>query len=714
MNSPDSDSHPGRLFASRALVVLASLAIMLALVAAYARQAGVDSDQFANRATVALHDDSVRSLIAQKVTDEVVLKNEADLIAARPIIESVAAEIVGGRAFTSLFRKAVRDLHRALFKRDRNTVTLTLTDVGTVLAAALEQVRPALADELKATERVELVKSDIGSLSATLADIAETVELLALFLVLLSLVLVAGAIAVAPDRRQVVVELGVGAAVAGVLLVVAYSVARGVAVNHVQGPDEQAAARAVWQAFLGDLRTAAWILAVSGAAVAAAAASLIKPAQFGEPLRVAANWVSREPRRPALRVLRAAAFVAAGIAVLVDRDAVLSLLLTVLGIYLIYEGLSAVLRLVYRPEEHEEKEPEPPRARAIRRRRIATALAPAVLIAVVVALFLGSGGTSTAAPAKGPCNGRIELCERRLDHVALAATHNSMSVPLPGWYSSEQERPIIDQLSAGIRGLLIDTHYGDRLKNGKVRTSISSGEQLRQKAHVDGVSDEALAAALRLRDRLGFQGKGERGMYLCHSFCELGATRLDSVLEDLRTFLVANPGAVVVVINQDYVTPDDFVGAVRDAGLERFAYTGPVDRWQKLRKMVDTGKRVVFLAENEAGGAPWYHLAYDGITEETPYAFTKVRQLTNPDRLEASCEPNRGPEGAPLFLLNHWITTDPVPLPSNARKVNAYDPLLERARECQRIRGHLPNLVAVNFYREGDLFRVVDTLNRLR
>ena len=149
MNSPDSDSHPGRLFASRALLVLASIAVTLALVAAYARQAGVDSDQFANRATVALHDESVRSLIAQKVTDELVLKNEADLIAARPIIQSVASEIVGGRAFTSLFRKAVRDLHRALFKRDRNTVTLTLTDVGTVLAAALEQVRPALAEQLK-------------------------------------------------------------------------------------------------------------------------------------------------------------------------------------------------------------------------------------------------------------------------------------------------------------------------------------------------------------------------------------------------------------------------------------------------------------------------------------------------------------------------------------------------------------------------------------
>jgi len=187
------------------------------------------------------------------------------------------------------------------------------------------------------------------------------------------------------------------------------------------------------------------------------------------------------------------------------------------------------------------------------------------------------------------------------------------------------------------------------------------------------------------------------------------------VLDDLHTFLVANPGAVLVVINQDYVTPEDFVGAVRDADLEQFAYTGPVgDEWPTLRELVDSDERVVFLAENEAGGAPWYHLAYDSLTEETPYAFKKPAQLTNPDKLDASCKPNRGPEGAPIFLLNHWITTDPVPRPSHAAKVNAYDPLLERARDCQRIRHHLPNLVAVNFYLEGELFRVVDELNRLR
>jgi hypothetical protein len=700
------------------LVVLASLAILLALVAAYARQAAVNSDQFANRATAALRDDSVRSLIAQKLTDEVILKNQADLIAARPIIESVASDVVGGRAFTGLFRKAVRDVHRALFKRDRNTVTLTVADVGAVLAAALEQVRPELARKLRSTERVELVERNIGSLSATLADIAERIQLLAVLLLVLSLALVAGALLVAPDRRQTVVELGVGASVAGVVLVVAYSVTRSLAVEHVDGPDAQAAARAVWDAFLGDLRTAAWILAACGVVVAAAAASLIEPRPFGHPLRAAGRWLAREPQRPAVRVLRAAAFVAAGVVVLIDRDAVIALLLNALGIYLIYEGVSAVLQFVYRPEEEAEARDRVRRVGRVGRpgvRRLAPGALAAVLVAVLVGLFFGTGGTTTAAPARGPCNGHIELCDRTLDEVALAATHNSMSVPLRGWYSSEQERPIGDQLHDGVRGLLIDTHYADRLPNGKVRTYFGSAEQLRKQAKLDGVSDDTLAAAQRIRDRLGFEGEGERGMYLCHSFCELGATPLGSVLEDMHTFLVANPGAVLVVINQDYVTPEDFVGALKDAGVAEFAYTGPVTgRWQTLREMVASGKRVVFLAENKAGGAPWYRQAYDGITEETPYAFKKVTQLTSPDKLEVSCEPNRGSESSPVFLLNHWVTTDPLPLPSQASAVNAYDALLARARECQRTRTHLPNLVAVNFYLRGDVFRVVDTLNGVR
>jgi hypothetical protein len=330
----------------------------------------------------------------------------------------------------------------------------------------------------------------------------------------------------------------------------------------------------------------------------------------------------------------------------------------------------------------------------------------------VVAAFLGTGGATTAAPRTNACNGHVELCDRPLDRVALVATHNAMSVPLPGWFSAEQDRPIAGQLDDGVRGLLIDTHYADRLKNGRLRTYFGSPEDERRQAAQDGVGPDAVDAALRIRERLGFRGEGTRGMYLCHTFCELGATSLGSVLRDVNTFLVTHPSEVLVVINQDYVTPQDFVGAVNEAGLGDLVYRGPTDgEWPTLREMIDSNQRIVFLAENHAGGAPWYHAAYKAITEETPYTFRSVPLLDDPAKQPASCRPNRGPEGAPLFLINHWISTDPVPKPSDAQAVNAYAPLLRRVQRCEQIRDHVANLVAVNFYRRGDAFRVLDTLN---
>ena len=115
---------------------------MLALVAGYARHAVVSSDQFANRATAALEDPAVRALISARVADEV-LAQEPDLTAVRPLIESVAGGVVGSGAFTGVFRSAARDVHRALIERDEGTLTLTLRDIGAVLAGAVQAVPPS-------------------------------------------------------------------------------------------------------------------------------------------------------------------------------------------------------------------------------------------------------------------------------------------------------------------------------------------------------------------------------------------------------------------------------------------------------------------------------------------------------------------------------------------------------------------------------------------
>lgn len=331
------------------------------------------------------------------------------------------------------------------------------------------------------------------------------------------------------------------------------------------------------------------------------------------------------------------------------------------------------------------------------------------------AIYLGSGGATADGPPPAPCEGHQALCSRPLDQVALAATHNAMSAPLPGWYSAEQEKPIADQLADGVRGLLFDTYYADRLPNGRLRTEGGDDSKLRTQARDAGISSSTIDAGLRLRERIGFSGTGARGLYLCHGFCELGGTPLETVLRQLRDFLLANPNQVVVVINEDYVKPADFVAAVDGAGLGSLVYKGPTSSgWPTLQQMIDSDQRVVFLAERHAGAAPWYHPVYESITEETPYYFKSVSQLTDPAQLAASCAPNRGPASAPLFLMNGWVSSNPAPLPSNAVKVNAYGPLLRRARECERIRHHIPNLVAVDFYRSGNVFGVVDALNGVR
>ena len=500
------------------------VSLPLALLAGYARRAVFNTDQFANRATAALVDENVRSVVAQRVTDDVVLRRQSDLLAARPIIESAASAVVGSRAFAGLFRAAVADVHRAVFQRDEDTVTLTVADVGSVLAGAVQVVQPKLARQVRAEQRVELLQADLGSVSADAIRTAHRVRLLFWICLALTVAFAAGAIALAGDRRRAVSALGIGVAIAGVVLIVAWSVGRSLVTGSFDGPDEQAASGAVWDAFLGDLRTAGWILAGSGAVVAAAAASLIKPVELEPRLRRLAGWIAAEPERPWARAARAAALVAVGILVLANRSAVIDLLVALAGVYLIYKGVEALLRLIYRPAAAEPA-PAAPRDRGQVVRRLAVAGIAAVLVVGAIGVFTASGGTSTAAPRIAGCNGHAELCDRPLTSVVLPATHNAMSVPLPGWFSPEQERPIPGQLEDGVRGLLLDTHYADRLPNGKVRTFFSSNSKLRQAAARDGVSEDTIQAALRLRDRLGFRGEGSGGCNLCHTFCELERPR---------------------------------------------------------------------------------------------------------------------------------------------------------------------------------------------
>lgn len=288
------------------------------------------------------------------------------------------------------------------------------------------------------------------------------------------------------------------------------------------------------------------MIAASGAVVAAAAASLIRPIEVEQPLRATWRIVSSEPEATPLRVVRGAALVAVGVLVILEPVAVLRIVATLVGVYAVYKGAEALLRLISRPVDGVAAR-EPSGRSGRRARRVAVPVAATLLIGAALAAFLAGGGLDEPVPVISGCNGHAELCDRPLDEVALPATHNSMSVPLRGWFASLQERPIGAQLEDGIRGLLFDTHYADRLANGRTRTYFASRDELRRAIDEDGVSARSVEAAERLRGRLGFRGPGDRGMYLCHTFCELGATPLADVLDDIHEFLVTHPADVLVV-----------------------------------------------------------------------------------------------------------------------------------------------------------------------
>ena len=144
------------------------------------------------------------------------------------------------------------------------------------------------------------------------------------------------------------------------------------------------------------------------------------------------------------------------------------------------------------------------------------------------------------------------------------------------------------------------------------------------------------------------------------------------------------------MVIEDYVPPADIEAAAERTGLTDLRSTR--GRWgsrgRPSQEMVDSGGRVVMMAENEAdiGEVPWYHPVYESLVQETPFSFGRPAQLTDPGQLlEASCEPNRGSPQAEVFLVNHWIDTSPAPRtgPSNTVKVNRRSVLLDRIQQCE-------------------------------
>ena len=168
------------------------------------------------------------------------------------------------------------------------------------------------------------------------------------------------------------------------------------------------------------------------------------------------------------------------------------------------------------------------------------------------------------------------------------------------------------------------------------------------------------------------------------------------VLREIRSFLVAHPDEVIIIIVEDTVTPEDLASSFEKSGLASLVYKGSATpQWPTLHELIESDRRLLVFIESGTPGVSWLRPAFKTF-QETPYSFHKIEEF--------SCRVNRGGDAGQLFQINHWIDTTPTPRPSNAAIVNAYSFLLARAEQCASERHHLPNVIAVDFY-QTETFR---------
>jgi hypothetical protein len=311
------------------------------------------------------------------------------------------------------------------------------------------------------------------------------------------------------------------------------------------------------------------------------------------------------------------------------------------------------------------------RAGAVPLRR-AGIVAGATLAVALAAVGLVAVGPGRGGGADRACNGAVELCERRYDEVAYAATHNSMSSPDVVSVWPEHDGDIAEQLDFGIRALLIDTHHW---------TPVVSAEQLER-------GDPGLPpdVAERVLATLGDRARGRPGTFLCHNQCALGALPLVDGLGQVRDFLAANPDEVVTLIVQDAIPPEETADAFSAAGLDPYLHVHrPGEEWATLGELVDRDERLVVFAEESGPPPPWYLPAFENM-QDTPFHAAAPDDLT--------CALARGDPDLPLFLMNHWVSRL-TPDRATAAQVNRREVLVDRARRCERERGLMANYVAV-------------------
>ncbi len=686
------------------VLILGLLVTGTTAIVAYLARTVLDEDAFSSRVVSALQRPAASAYVAQRIADGVVAANR-DLTGIKPVIATFAQAMVNSSPFRALVQRAAREAHHVLFSQGAENVMLSVPDVGVLLRGTLETISPEIAKKVPADIRTVIDTRIRGTVAIRLVSTlraAVRVRLVARFGMIFGLLLTGIGVALAPRRRQALLNAGTGLLAVAAVLGLIGPMGRAAITGAFADPQLSGALGDVWSAFTSGLAPWAAGLGIVAVIVVAGAGALMDRAQLRAAVGHALAEISSPQATPRREAARLVLVLVLGAFAVAAPGATLATLTVVAGVLLLVAAVFGVVGLVT-PHGLATADATPV--------RFNPALSVALAVVILTAAGMGAAALALrfrptaaveAADAVLECNGAVALCDRRLDQVTFAGAHNAMgAADNPHWMFPNQDANVARLLQRGVRAFMLDVWNG-HVVSDVVKTDFASEDD--RKKFEKAIGPEAFAAGMRIRERLVGEG-GPIGIFMCHGFCELGAMPFDTALAELKRFLVANPDEVVLVILEDYVTPAEVDTAVQRSGLLPYLYRGPSKGpLPTLREMIGTNQRLFLMGEHDTDSIPWYYPAYQ-VMQETPYTFEKPEDF--------SCKPNRGEPGNPLLLVNHWIESTPAPLPSNAELVNAEPVLLARAAECKRVRGKVPNVIAVDFAATGDVVQAAAVLNGL-
>lgn len=301
------EHHRMRTTGSVVLIVIASILSLLAVLAVWARNEITDTNRFVATMAPLAKDPQVQAAVSNRITDVVVQQIDINALTAQlaqiadahglppqsaqllsklsgpigsgltSLIHSIVDKVVSSDAFATVWTAAVRGSHSALSKaltgQGGGAVQLTNNEVTIDIGPLVDKVKTQLVDSgMTLADKIPAVHTSFTVFaSPDLAKVKSGFRLLQLlgdWLPVIAVLVAAGGVYLAADRRRALIGAALGIAVAMLVLGVALAVFRGYFLDHLPAGSSPGAAGAVFDALVHFLRQAVRAVGVLAVVVA--------------------------------------------------------------------------------------------------------------------------------------------------------------------------------------------------------------------------------------------------------------------------------------------------------------------------------------------------------------------------------------------------------------------------------------------------------------